>query len=374
MLAELDKVTKAGPKSYAVIKDAEEVITGIDNVSFTVWGYADAQDETGVTPVTDNKNMSYGTYALYDDDNYVIAAVVVGVSDGVAQTIAYVHTDDLEDEGYDRSTGMWTWTRNVIISGEEVLLTETDDDDTESVLENLVEGGWYTIKYDADGNVKGADRFNADDDEYVTSLKDAVTTLRTEDLVIVDIVSQIRLAYSTSGRTLWNSESTQDNGIRVASDVKVVVKQTNDRKTTTDYYDGYDALVSALEDLNEKDSKNKYYFGAVIEDGRATSIIIVDDYSDDDVTGPGGKPIVGDAYDVASVNRATRTIYLDKSQNTGSFDNDKAYAAAQLALYDLGWEVTSTELNTGTSPYSVKAVNMDSSNTTELTWYIQWEA
>ena len=290
MLAELDKVTKSGDSStFAVIKEADEVIIGVDNVSFTVWGYTDAKEETDVTPVTNNTNMSYGTYALYDEDNYVIAAVVVGTSDGVSQTIAYVHTDDLEDEGYDRSTGMWTWTRNVIINGEEVLLTETNDDDDESLLEDLTKGGWYTIKYDADGNVKGTDKLNSEDDEeYVTTLVDAVKKLRTEDLVIVDIAKNIRLAYSTSGRTLWNSENSRDNGIRVDSDVKVVVTQTNDRKTTTDYYVGYDALVAALEELNEKSDTNKYYFGAVIEEGRATSIIIEDGYSDDDVTGPSG--------------------------------------------------------------------------------------
>lgn len=102
------------------------------------------------------------------------------------------------------------------------------------------------------------------------------------------MANQIRLAYSTSGRTLWNSESSQDNGIRVASDVKVVLKQTNDNKTTTDYYEGYDALVAVLEDLNElENDKNEYYFGAVIEDGRATSVIIVDN-AEDGYNGPNG--------------------------------------------------------------------------------------
>ena len=57
--------------------------------------------------------------------------------------------------------------------------------------------------------------------------------------MIVDIASGIRLDYNLSAKTLWDSQApNDDNGIRVAADVKVVLTQTNKNKETTDYYEG----------------------------------------------------------------------------------------------------------------------------------------
>ena len=288
LLAELDVVNKGAASEYAVIKGAEEVVVGVDNTALTVWGFQKVKDETSVAS-TDNKNLSYGTYALYDDGNDVIAAVVVGESDSISSQVAYVSSNNASSEGY--ADGKWTWTRDVIINGEKVELTETNDEN-ESVLVDYDEranGRWVTVKYMADGTVKDIVPFTARDDEYTTSLKDAVTTLRTEDLVIVDIASGIRLDYNLSAKTLWNSQApNNDNGIRVAADVKVVLTQTNKNKETTDYYEGAEALGAVLEELNEVSNTNKYYFGAVIENGRATSIIIVDDNLDNGYEGPDG--------------------------------------------------------------------------------------
>ena len=288
LLAELDVVNKGAAGEYAVIKGAEEVVVGVDNTALTVWGFQKVKDETSVAS-TDNKNLSYGTYALYDDGNDVIAAVVVGESDSISSQVAYVSSNNASSEGY--ADGKWTWTRDVIINGEKVELTETNDEN-ESVLVDYDEsanGRWVTVKYMADGTVKDIVPFTARDDEYTTSLKDAVTTLRTEDLVIVDIASGIRLDYNLSAKTLWDSQApNDDNGIRVAADVKVVLTQTNKNKETTDYYEGAEALGAVLEELNEVSNTNQYYFGAVIENGRATSIIIVDDNLDTGYEGPDG--------------------------------------------------------------------------------------
>ena len=288
LLAELDVVNKGATSEYAVIKGAEEVVVGVDNTALTVWGFQKVKDETSVAS-TDNKNLSYGTYALYDDGNDVIAAVVVGESDSISSQVAYVSSNNASSEGY--ADGKWTWTRDVIINGEKVELTETNDEN-KSVLVDYDEsanGRWVTVKYMADGTVKDIVPFTARDDEYTTSLKDAVTTLRTEDLVIVDIASGIRLDYNLSAKTLWNSQApNNDNGIRVAADVKVVLTQTNKNKETTDYYEGAEALGAVLEELNEVSNTNQYYFGAVIENGRATSIIIVDDNLDNGYEGPDG--------------------------------------------------------------------------------------
>ena len=174
LLAELDKVNN-GTKDYAVINGADEVVTGIDNVSIDVWNYLTAANDAGVKADADGKNVSYGTYALYDDDNYVIAAVVVGESGSNSSKIAYVNSDTLKDESYDKTTDEWTRTREVIINGESVILTEVGDDDN-SVLENYnvtKDGRWVTVKYDANGNVKDIEPLKGKD-YYVDDIQEAV--------------------------------------------------------------------------------------------------------------------------------------------------------------------------------------------------------
>ena len=290
LLAELDKVT-VSPDSYAVIKGVDEVVTGVDNASFEVWGWDKAASEVGGVSAEDNDHLSYGVYALYDDDGYVIAAVVVGESGTTTSKVAYVSSSGLEDESYDKTTEKWTWTREVIINGEKVLLTETNDEDESVLEEDLTQGNWYTIKYDANGNVRSVSRFN-DASEYATTISNAVTLIKNDnkDLIVVDIASSTNV-YTLKGKTLYNV-TTGEEGFRIADDANIVLKQETDNKTTTTYEQGVAALESILKDLNENPDHN-YSFDAVIEDGRATSVIIVDKVGDNDFTGPEG-PVKAD--------------------------------------------------------------------------------
>ena len=290
LLAELDKVT-VSPNSYAVIKGVDEVVTGVDNASFEVWGRDKAASEVGGVSAKDNDHLSYGVYALYDDDGYVIAAVVVGESGTTTSKVAYVSSSGLEDESYDKTTEKWTWTREVIINGEKVLLTETNDEDKSVLEDDLTQGKWYTVKYDADGNVRSVSLFN-DASEYATTISDAVTLIKNDnkDLIVVDIASSTNV-YTLKGKTLYNV-TTGEEGFRIADDANIVLKQETDNKTTTTYEQGVAALESILKDLNENPDHN-YSFDAVIEDGRATSVIIVDNVGDNAFTGPEG-PVKAD--------------------------------------------------------------------------------
>ena len=289
LLAELDVVTKGSDK-FAVIKGVDEVSVGIDNVSIDVWSKSVVADELAdkdKNEPVDAKNVG-GTFALYDDEGYVIAAVVVGESTGIAQNIVFVHSSKASSESY--ADGMWTWTRDVIINGEEVELTETNDEDESYLADEMVEGKWYTVKYDADGNVKKVEDFE-DDAEYVNKadgglMKAAELVQKDEDLVVVD-VDDVQVVYRNGGKTVFDySDPTKDTGIRVAADVKIVFQQVTNNRETTDYLEGYDALASVLDELNENDYK--YRFAAVIEEGRATSIVIIDDNKDNAHDSPTG--------------------------------------------------------------------------------------
>ena len=302
MVADLDRV-KNGNTLYSVIKGVDEVITGVDNTKLTVWGWdasIDAVDEDGDSWTKDNDHLSYGVYTLYNNDGYVIAAVVVGESGTVSESIAYDHTGDLADESYDKTTGQWTWTHKVIINGEEVVLTETNDED-KSVLEDKMtdtEGTWFTVKYDANGNVKDVAEYGEKSSEVLsTEIENAVWNIEhdhdDDGIIVADFTANS--IYSLKNKTLYD-ETKQKEGFRISNDVKVVLVQTVKGETTTEYYTGVDALDSVLKSLNDADHPS-YEFNAIIEDGRATSVIIVDNNEQGAGQGPAG----GQATDVKTV-------------------------------------------------------------------------
>ncbi len=311
LLAELDKVSNTDG-TYGVIKGVDEVVVGIDNAEFSVWNWEAVYKEVDMTYGTGN-DISNGVYTLYDDNGDVIAAVVVGESGSVSESIAYAHTGDLEDESYDRSTEMWTWTRYVIINGEEVLLTETNDED-DSVLENAPAGKmaqwtWFVVKYDANGNVKDVEPYATEEAAtYATSLNQAVTMLEDEDTVVANIYAGDDV-YDLKGKTLYNV-SDDEEGFRIAEGVKVVLRQQNNNKWRTTFDEGVDALEAVLDTLNE-DPDHEYTLGAVIENGRATSVIVIDHSEDDDYKGPDGQP-VGDVARVVLKKDGSIALYDKK--------------------------------------------------------------
>ena len=296
MLADLDTVTVDGT-TYGVIAGADEVITGVDNTNIEVMDSAQVASDLTTDKVTVNSGNSVGgTYVLYNDDGIVIAAVVVGENAGVSSNVAYAISSKAAEESYEN--GVWTWTRDVVINGEIVTLTEVSDEDESLLADVMKQGYWYTVKYDADGNVKKVELYNEASEgvNYADDFEEAVQALRDEDLVVLEI-NNTRVDYSKNGRALYDwSDKAKDAGIMTSSDVKFVIRQESKNATTTQEYTGWNQLVSALETLNE--NPNHYYnFSAVIEQGRITSVVIVDKNPDGDYQGPDG----GEATEVKAV-------------------------------------------------------------------------
>ena len=284
LVAGLDTVTVEEnnvTNTYGVISDADEVIVGVDNVSIDVWDKATVQNEL---KLKNSNEVAHSTYALYNDSGVVIAAVVVGESEGSSSNVAYVISEKASEEGYEN--GEWSWTRDVVIDGKIVTLNEVNDEDESILADEMVQHTWYTVKYDADGNVKSIDKFD-EAAKYADDMAEAVTELRDEDLVVLEM-DETRLDYSKNGRTLydWNDKF-QDAGIFTIQDVKFVIRQENKNKVTTEEYTGWNRLTSALDTLNE-DPNHYYDFSAVIENGRITSVVIEDLNPDNDFDRPDG--------------------------------------------------------------------------------------
>ena len=328
LVADLDTVSVEDEGTFGVIADADEVIVGVDNVSIEVW---DEDYVQGELKLKTSDEVSHSTYALYDDSGVIIAAVVVGESAGTSSSVAYVISSKASEERFEN--GVWGWTREVVIDGKLVDLNEVDDDDTTSILaDEMQPGQWYTVKFDADGNVKRIVPFD-DPVEYVTELDDAVTQLRDEDLVVMQIDDAV--AYSKNGRTIYNwGAKTEDNGIFVDSDVQFVIRQENKNKTTTEEYTGWNQLKSALDTLN---TTLDYEFNAVIENGRITSVVIIDRAGDGFVGPDSHKDVDVDMTDDSKIN-----IRFYGAANEP--DKDEAIELIEAYFEDQGYTATKKTL------------------------------
>ena len=282
ILADLDVINaKTEEKNVAIISGVDEVVTGVKNASFNVWdkdmAYADNQT------AADKNSVSYGAYTLYKGNGYIIASVIVGESDTISSNLAYVVSEKVSSESYNKTTGMWTWTRTVVINGEEVEVTESNDTGL-SVLKGLTQYGWYTLKYDADNNVKKTEAPK----DVVTTVAAANTAIEADKDTIVLDGATATTVYSLKGSTLYDVTNNKE-GFLVAENVKVVLTQTYKLKETTTYDQGIKVLEAALKNLNEDSAgDHKYTLDAVIEDGIATTVIIVDSGKDVTPVGPNG--------------------------------------------------------------------------------------
>ena len=120
-------------------------------MDLVTWNANDIKSE-----VNDNgaylKAYSGGTYALYNNNGYIIAAVVVGEDNGSTKSLVYSDKSEVKDEFY--ANDEWTWTREVISNGERLVLTEKGSKLAASGLKSMGENVWYEVTYKADGTVK----------------------------------------------------------------------------------------------------------------------------------------------------------------------------------------------------------------------------
>ncbi len=303
------EINTTAPGGLAVVvDDVETVSTGIRNVSLKAYAAEKAVDETddvnsasryaatASSPVVAYEDyVTSGVYTLFNDDGYVIAAIVVGEDDGTSSNFVYVTSKDGKDglnyEGYDATTEDYTWTRTVIINGEEVELTEVTD--TDPWLATMEQNEWYEVKYYADGNVRGVSKLNftanANDkyEEDIEKIEDALNGNGSygnyDTVLLFDDMTSAPYSLSCKGDTFF-ATSTTESGFVVAPDANIVLVQ--DKKVAStgkitamddiQYFDnGVDGIEKAFKRMNDN-ANFLGYISAVFEDGVATSVIIYD--------------------------------------------------------------------------------------------------
>ena len=282
---------------YGIIDGVDSVATGIGNVALTAWSDTDAvaqaeDDEIGTGHDLSTDTVSNGVYSVYDKNGDIIAAVVVGEDAGSAKNLVYVHSSSVYKESYDKTTDQWTWSRKVVLNGEEVILTEVGDGLSD--LGEMQQHTWYQVKFNADGNVISAQLASEalGKNEIVDNYNKISTAVNDKDTVLYYSTNPTIKSQNLdlTGRTLWlNTAKTQ--GFRVAEDVKTVLIQTNNNTEKTYFETGVNSLKTIVDDLMDRHStaatRHDYVISAILEKGVATSVVI---YDMDDVCDPYEKP------------------------------------------------------------------------------------
>ena len=283
-----------------IINDVDSRVVGARNASLTVTNQFTASS-TGTADGSD-KDQPLGIekeiYTLYKENGYIIAAVTVEAEDdGLNKVFAYIHSDDVKRESYDKANDEWTWVREAIVDGKITDLKEVGGGTDLSVLEeDLDQGSWYELKLDADGNVTSAteqtfaafnDSTNPDRIDNVDDVDDAVNA---KDTVIMQVSGMVegtnKLTYKNG--TLYTKKNNTE-GFSVSPDVKTVLclsdGEGNLYDDCDDRYTGRKGLEDAIKNL---DSNFTGELNVVFDKGDAVVIILVDgtdaaDNDDDDI-------------------------------------------------------------------------------------------
>ena len=384
-----------GNHDTVIIDDVDTVATGIQNVNLKAWDAAAVKADGNYKAAVGD--ISNGVYTLFDDDGYVIAAIVVGEDDGTTANYAFVTSTSMSREGYDKTADEYTWTREAIVNGELVTLTEVGDTDPE--IEDMKQGNWYEVKYYADGTVRRVtelstnpltpgsmpaydfdDKYTggtwtATDGKYINDIRDYEDATEDQNNVLLwDNLTDQLYGISVIGSTLQIDTTTGDKyGFAVASDAKTVLIQDSETRSGKwtmmddiyEYTGGSDGLERAVRNLNDND-EFKGFIGAVFTNGLATSIVIYDKTETDINTGI-DTPQSTDYEMVAGSGRNYFTdaqIWApnDDSTFSGTVAQTRALNALANGIMEAGYKVTRID----TSAWSVTYEDGDASITVHL--------
>ena len=331
-LKDLKTAASDGQNEYKfrVIDDVDSVVTGIKNVKITV---KNAADKSGY------KAPANEIYTLYNDKNWVIAAVVIGEDDGISTNYAYV-TGSVNRESYNSAEDEWTWSLEAVVNGKIVELTEVGD--KLKYLDEMDQGKWYEVKYDADGNVRGTKHVDSNDDpaevpfadkagKYINNVNLIVDSAKDEDTILLKQQFSAKTDKLTFKKGSLYTSKDLTNGFAVSPDVKVVLSLSALDKNgmitlfddVTDGYTGYDGLEKAIRNLDNKNNPFKGTVSAIFEYGVATTIVISDETATSVDEGTDSKP--GATFD--------KVTLLD--QNNGDLEftkNGKAAAPKDITV------------------------------------------
>ena len=257
------------------------------------------------------------------------------------------------------------------------------------ILDELKEGVWYEIKYDADGNVRKVDASNitginnytgipfAAGTKFVPEVANVQAAVNNFDTVLLfdngnrdtinNTADDITALTYKNGTLYTNTDATK--GFSVSPNVQVVLaladKDGDPFDDVDDSYTGYAGLEKALKDMNanhEGFTAGRIELSAILKSGAATVIIINDKT-------PDGSVDIGDStvnLEYKPVITQNGTV-LNIKANTDDPDGMEVYLGAWNWLVDNGYSVVSADKSSGVWSFMVTKNGNATYFTTNLT-------
>ncbi len=235
------------------ITDVNGLYTGVQNVDIKLTDEARAD-------VTEAN-----VFTVYDDDNYIVASIVLGEAQGSVANYAYILTN-AKSEGIEN--GYYYWEFDAVLGGEIVTLTARSE--YSDTFYDLKKGTVQELRFDGDYVVGVEDV----DDIYTNNTRE----IKDERVYFVDVnnidpTGTDGILY-LRGNTLYSSEN--DVGLAIVNGAPaVVIQDVNNKTDVKTEYGSVSEAIAALGDPSSEDGLQ--YQGkiiAVLDDlGRAEWVI-----------------------------------------------------------------------------------------------------
>ena len=274
-------------KGNKVVKEVTGTYTGVQSVRLTYGGQTLTND---------------WICAVYDKNNSIIAAVVVGEAEGSTDNYAYILGGVNSEAKPDADNDDYYWTFDAIMGGEKQTLTIKSR--YSNTVNKLDPGKVQQLIFDAEGYVTtikdvpgygkdgaGASPATTDkvfgNEEYSKNQQTPGSRyLGDYDVYHMEIKGAganekngLRLTFSGNTLSIDNPNNTDDRGLAVMKDAKAVLKQTTNGKTTTE--GGY-TVQDAFNLLHDAQQNNNdfYFYGEIVailnSSGRAEWVFFYD--------------------------------------------------------------------------------------------------
>ena len=353
-------------RSQYGITDVNGVYTGVQDVDIEIFDEAHNDLEYVANTAADDPKP--GIFAVYDDDLYVIGAVIIGEDINGTENYAYVLDSDANAEYY--QDGNYYWEFEAVVDGHVETLTIKDAYDGVVIdnVKDIIEarnGEMFQLKYDADGYVVEAEvRDDTVEDVYGRDNFMDYDEIDPDVFSIYNVEFRADVELRAVGRTLiYPDRSDDDRGLTIVSDAPIIVIQyeaDEDDPTDEDKWvltvEEYSTIAQALDALADSD-KFQGSVAAVLNSVGTAEYLVFNSVDPIGVELDDGSVVV-DGYET-TVNVARRTVTVEYP--AGEFDWDDIEAAVYNALIDEGFEVTEYVYDDVDAPstLSVIARNLD---------------
>ena len=296
-------------------------------------------------------------YAVYDNNQYIIGAIVLGEDTTSSKNYAYV-LKDAKNEYVDADDNYY-WDFEAVVDGHIETLTIKASASKFATLQATIQAqlatnaptannGLMKLTYDADGYVVGAEVMD-DSIDYIFSNSEfaAQTEMDPADFSAYTLQYKLANTLTVVGRTLYTSNA-KDQGLTLEEGAPVIVVQTETYtggEPAKVVYEEYSSIDQALEALNNKNAF-KGWISAVLNEKGTAKYIVLNSADAVSITTDGGDskdPTTSVTAVTASYSAGSITVNL-----TGAASTDKNTVTVSLVNGGALVPITSAEI-TGTT-------------------------